>query len=134
MTFTTDHRVVGSVAGSAPGEHPHYDPSFTLKSGQRVILAGYKDSLYTVSYYLPIHSKPIKAVIKGNKARSQNLQVYGPSFTHGGMGGGGVKLDQLSELPVYGLLFPSNKFKSSKSSDKGDKRQKHKICDFITLV
>ena len=49
-------------------------------------VAHYIDSLYNVSNYHPIHSNPVKAIIKGEKAQTQNLQFYVTSFTHRGTG------------------------------------------------
>ena len=47
-----------------------------------------------------------------------------PSLAH--KGGSGGKSDQLSRLFTYGFPIPLNTFQSSKSKNKGDKRQKHK--------
>ena len=55
------------------------DPGFTLEGGGGGNLAGYIDSLYNVSHYLPIHSKPVKAIIKGGK-QSTKSAVLCPQF------------------------------------------------------
>ena len=44
-------------------------------------MTGYIDSPHTVSHYLLIHSKAVKAIIK---AKRQNLLFYDPSLTHKG--------------------------------------------------
>ena len=61
-----------------------YDPSLTDKGvGQGVNLTVFLDSLYMISYYLPIQPKALKANIKELKAKtSTNLRFYDPSVTH----------------------------------------------------
>ena len=64
----------------------------------------------------------------------QNRQSYDPTLTHKWGGGAGVYLITFLRLPVHGFFLPPNTLKSSKSNNKGDKSQKHKICDFVTPV
>ena len=108
-------------------------PVWPIRGGRGVKLTGYLDSPHMLSQYLLIYSEGLKATIKEIKAKTQNQLFYDPSLTHKG-GGSGGKTDQLFRLSIYAFPIPLNIFRSYKTNNKGDIRQKLKISYLMTPV
>ena len=108
-------------------------PVLPIRGGnQGVNLTSFLDSLYTVSYYLPIHSKVLKAIVKGIKDKNIKSAILQNQFDPQREGQVEKLNSLLDSLHMVSCDF-SIQFRTLKAIIKETKKEKHKIWDFMIL-